>query len=67
MKKDLHMKRIYIATLLTALTILPSAFAIGMLLENNIKANSKNIKSEISEVIPVKYLEIRKSLEKMYY
>ncbi len=38
MRKDLHLKKIYIAVVLTALTMLPTAFAIGAFLDNNIRA-----------------------------
>lgn len=41
MKRDLHLKKIYVATILTALTIIPAAFAIGVFLENNRKSNCK--------------------------
>lgn len=41
MKRDLHLKKIYVATLLTALTVLPTAFAIGVFLESNMKSNCK--------------------------
>lgn len=56
MKRDLHLKKVYVATLLTALTILPAAFAIGVFLDNSRKSNQKtcqttsiiNPKTEVS-------------------
>lgn len=39
MKRDLHLKKVYVAVALTALTILPTAFAIGAFLDNSRKAN----------------------------
>lgn len=34
MKRDLHLKKIYVAITLTALIIIPTAFAIGAFLDN---------------------------------
>lgn len=39
MKRDLHLKKVYVAVALTALTILPTAFAIGAFLDNSRKSN----------------------------
>lgn len=45
MKRDLHLKKVYVAITLTALTMIPTAFAIGAFLDNNRKSNEKVIKT----------------------
>lgn len=47
MKRDLHLKKVYVAITLTALTMIPTAFAIGAFLDNNKKSNSKVIKATL--------------------
>lgn len=41
MKRDLHLKKVYVAIALTALTMIPAAFAIGAFLDNSRKSSDK--------------------------
>lgn len=45
MKRDLHLKKIYVAVALTALTMLPTAFAIGAFLDNSRRSGYKTSKA----------------------
>ena len=48
MKRDLHLKKVYVAITLTALTIIPTAFAIGVFLDSNKKSNYKVVKAALA-------------------
>lgn len=50
MKRDLHLKKIYVAVTLTALTLIPTSVAVGVFLNNNSKEISKNsIETSVSD------------------